>query len=216
MFDQGAFWQDTLQIAGYGVQGEPLAYSPAGDSVVSALLLVCLVIIVPAVRWWCTTTMRRVSAIVTCLVLSLLCYLRIEEQHIVLPFIARHTVLWVAAAGFAAYYIVKALLQAMVNSVFFEERQRVMWADSCRTLTAVTGLALLPLAAGQTYFAIGVNIATIYCLAVVAVVKIWSLSRAYSIFFKGTDSRCQIILYFCALELIPPLLLVGAMVIATE
>lgn len=213
------FWQDTPQTT-YGVRGEPLPYDVASDDVLTALLLGCLLTVLLVARHWQTAAGRVAMVVVTCLILAVLCYLRIESEGTQLLFTSRHTVLWVAAGATAAYFVAKAVVQAAVNGVFFSAGQCRRWMTDYWQTVAGMGLALLPLAAAPVLIpaltATGARVSTGYVLAAVVAAKIWSTWRAWGIFFKGSGSRWQIILYLCALEMTPALLLAGAMAMTLD
>lgn len=223
MFEEHPFWQDTLQTAVYGVLGKPLPYSVTNDGLLTTVLLCCLLAVLLVARHRQKAVSRPVLVIVSCVVTAMLCYLRLESDGTVLSFSERHTGLWAATGLMAAYFIVKAIIQSVVNNVFFSPAQCRQWTATYWTAVVLTGIGLLPLVIAEvlvpalgTLPALNTTLSLVYVVVIVAAVKIWCLLRAFAIFFKGIDWRSQIILYFCTLELIPPLLLAGTMVMIVD
>ena len=87
-----------------------------------------------------------------------------------------------------------------------------MWNKSQLFLAAVEGVLLLPFVMLITYFGMPARNAMIYVLAIVAIFEILSFCKCYAIFFRRKGGFLQIILYFCALEIVPLLALLGAMI----
>ena len=78
--------------------------------------------------------------------------------------------------------------------------------DSGGTLgsfSSFEGVLLFPLVLLQIYFSLSLQAAFVYALIVVLFVKMLTLYKSYTIFFKRIAVSLQIILYFCALEMIP-------------
>ena len=83
-------------------------------------------------------------------------------------------------------------------------------------LSAVEGVSLFPLVMLQSYFDISVQSAIIYAAVVLILVKILTIYKGFVIFFRQNGAVLQIILYFCALEIIPILALAGFLVMIVD
>ncbi len=83
-------------------------------------------------------------------------------------------------------------------------------------LSAMEGVALFPLVMLQIYFDISVQSAIIYAAVVLILVKILTIYKCFVIFFRQNGVVLQIILYFCALEIVPVLALAGFMVMIVD
>ena len=83
-------------------------------------------------------------------------------------------------------------------------------------LVSMEGVALFPIVMLLSYFDVSMKSAVIYAIVVILLVKLLTLYKAYAIFFRQTRSFVQIILYFCALEIIPMLALWGVFGLANN
>ena len=83
-------------------------------------------------------------------------------------------------------------------------------------LASVEGVALFPQVMVQSYFDVPLQNGMIYTLLILFLVKITTLYKGYLVFFKGKTFVLQIILYFCALEIVPVLSLWGILVMVVD
>ena len=111
-----------------------------------------------------------------------------------------------------AYYLIKTLLYTIVNNIFFNSKKNRQWMKSFLYITSIEGALLFPLVVIWTYFDISIQNGVIYVLVILSIVKILKLFKCFLIFFRQNVVKLQIILYFCTLEIIPMLLLWGALV----
>lgn len=111
------------------------------------------------------------------------------------------------------YFLMKAGIYQLVNWVFFEKKKIEQWTKTFLFLSAAEGVILFPMVLLQVYFTLPLHTALIYTLIVVILTKILTFYKSYSIFFKRIGIFLQFILYFCALELIPMMLLWGVLTI---
>ena len=103
----------------------------------------------------------------------------------------------------AVYFIVKLILYSFVNNVFFDNKKNVQWIKSQMFLESIEGMALFPSVMLYAYFDVSIGNTLIYLAFIVALVKLLTFYKCYSIFFGKISAFLQIILYFCALEMIP-------------
>ena len=149
----------------------------------------------------------------TCLVVAIAFYYHIihgrDDGWWVL---SKHGVLGVCILGVVAYFLFKAVAYQFVNWVFFGVKKIEQWNKSLLFLTAMEGVAMTPFVLLMLYGGLPLQ-TTLISLAIVALlVKIFTFYKCYLIFFRRIGAFLQIILYFCALELIPLVVLVGLMV----
>ena len=76
-------------------------------------------------------------------------------------------------------------------------------------LVSMEGVILFPIVMLLAYFDLSVSSAVIYSIVIVSLVKILTLYKLSVIFFRQRGSFLQIILYFCALEVIPMFVMWG-------
>ena len=107
------------------------------------------------------------------------------------------------------YFAVKKLVYHIVGWTFFSAKNNDQWSKAWLFLTAAEGVLLYPILLVQIYFGLPLQIAWIWAALIIILVKLLSLYKCYSIFFKHGGGIVQNILYFCALELMPLLALVG-------
>lgn len=98
---------------------------------------------------------------------------------------------------------VRQLLYTFVNWIFFDKEQREAWIKSYSFLIAAEGLLLFPLALITVYSYIpAVYVAWCLCILLV-VVKLLLLYKTFGIFFSKNHGFLHLIVYFCALEILP-------------
>lgn len=107
------------------------------------------------------------------------------------------------------YFAVKKLAYHIVGWTFFSTKNNDQWSKAWLFLTAAEGVLMYPILLVQIYFGLPLQIAWIWAALIIILVKLLSLYKCYAIFFKHGSGIVQNILYFCALELMPLLALVG-------
>ena len=113
---------------------------------------------------------------------------------------------------FVAYFLFKYLVYGFVNWVFFDRKNNGQWKRIQVFLSSLEGVLLFPIVLLLVYFSLSLHAALIYTLIVMLCVKMLAFYKSYSIFFKRMGASLQIILYFCALELMPLMGIVGRFV----
>ena len=114
---------------------------------------------------------------------------------------------------FVAYFLFKYLVYGFVNWVFFDRKNNGQWRRTQVFLSSLEGVLLFPIVLLLVYFSLSLHAALIYTLIVMLCVKMLAFYKSYSIFFKRMGASLQIILYFCALELMPLMVLWGVLFI---
>ena len=114
---------------------------------------------------------------------------------------------------FVAYFLFKYLVYGFVNWVFFDRKNNGQWRRTQVFLSSLEGVLLFPIVLLLVYFSLSLHAALIYTLIVMLCVKMLAFYKSYSIFFKRMGASLQIILYFCALELMPLMVLWGILFI---
>lgn len=114
---------------------------------------------------------------------------------------------------FVAYFLFKYLVYGFVNWVFFDRKNNGRWRRTQVFLSSLEGVLLFPIVLLLVYFSLSLHAALIYTLIVMLCVKMLAFYKSYSIFFKRMGASLQIILYFCALELMPLMVLWGVLFI---
>ena len=78
-------------------------------------------------------------------------------------------------------------------------------------IVTVEGALFFPAVLLYGYLELSVENVVIYVAIVLIFVKLLTIYKCYIIFFRRNVVSLQIILYFCALELIPLLVLIGTL-----
>lgn len=238
-----SMYSTTISGKQHGEAGEPLQYNVGGDNVITALLIATILLTLLSlsrsrrlivrqtknffrIQHGDTTVVPETGneiaaqlflALQTCLLLSVLAFLYITQfiAEVVL-FDSPYTLLWILIACFVAYYVVKTILYTLVDCTFFDMRSNERWLSAYLYILAVQGLIMLPIVLLQVYFDLAIETVLIYTLSVAVLAKILSFYKCYTIFFKRSGGLLQLILYFCALEMTPVLLLWGIMVTTVD
>lgn len=233
----------TEQAVGhYGVQGDPIPYTIRGDSVITILLIVCFVVFVISVartRGFLFRQMKRLFhtqhndsdvketsgelhfqfflIAVSCLLMGITIYhfvsTNVEEPLII---DSEALLMMIFSGVFACYFLLKGLIYAAVNSVFFEPRQNKLWMNTLFFLNAGQGALLFPIVMLVVYFNLSLQKAIIFFVFTFIFIKIVTFYKSWVIFFRQNGVFMQTFLYFCALEITPLLCLAGGLMILIE
>lgn len=153
----------------------------------------------------------------TCFVLGLLFFDYTQERMTeVFNLVSPYQILGMGVGICLIYYVAKLLLYEFINSVFFDNRQSTRWRESYFLSILALGLLLLPVSLLVVYFDIGFSTLTLLFFLVVVSIKIMLLYKCGSIFFKYRFGGVHLILYFCALEILPALVLWRALTFANN
>lgn len=237
-FSKDSLFHPEIYGGRYGVAGDPVPYSIKGDNIITAMLLggfiLALVAFANSRRFIFmqaknfffesreskneiteTTSEYRFQfffLLQTCLLLSIISFIYTQER-IADTFMleSQYYLIAIFFGSFTAYFIIKMLLQAFTNWVFFDRHSNSRWFKSSLFIASVEGIAIFPLVMLMSYFDLSIQNAITYMTVVIASVKILSFYKCLIIFFKRNAVFSQIFLYFCALEIMPLLLLYGTL-----
>ena len=98
------------------------------------------------------------------------------------------------------------MLYRMVNLTFFSPERNKQWDDHLLVSILATGALLLPLTLLVVYFDLPFRETLITYVLLMAIVKMLLFYKAYRIFFSTLIGNVHLILYFCALEVVPILI----------
>ncbi len=221
------------------IVGDPIPYSIKGDSIISAILLACFILILVSLSKARRLILRQTKSFFgfpgalttelsettnelrfqfimlfqTCLMLTLLAYIYTQGYVGEAPLKVSHHLQMVIFLGiFIAYFALKALMHWGVNYVFFDSRSNVFWLKSLLYVFSMEGIVLFPLVVLHSYLGISANSGMFYLVFVIILVRILLFYKSYVMFFRQNAFHLQIILYLCALEIMPLLLLWGTLV----
>ena len=239
-YREGNFVGDTLyyqevESGNYGVPGTPLAYMAVHDSLISSILFGCLLLFCFVFSHFWDFIAQQAKAIfysrkeqfkstsnelqlmlglltTSCIVCSILYYLYVmafvSETHILS---SDYLLLAVFFGVIVAYHALHFLLYHIVNITFFDKRTNRKFLTSNLFLSGMVGILLLPGIFLLAHYGFTALSMVIYAGFVLFLVKVLSFYKSYNIFFKRNVFFLQIILYFCALEIIPLVMLIGGL-----
>ena len=229
-FAKDTLYCPELPAGSSGVASDPVPYNIGSDDVITSLLLFCFVLMgvsFSGVRGFIsrqfkgffyiphegTTEVTETAGEVrfqvylvvqTALLLALLYYfytLRVIGGTFMLD--SQYWLIAIYAGILMAYFLLKYLLYGLVNNVFFGSKRNGQWVKSMLFLTALEGMLLFPIVLMQGYFDITVENVETYFVVVLIFVKLLTIYKCFSIFFRQKVFCLQIILYLCALEIVP-------------
>jgi len=242
-FSKDSLFHPELRGGRYGTAGDPVPYSAHSDHVITSLLLACFILTVIAFSTVRGFIVRQVKSLfytphegttevfetagevralaflvlIDGLMLSLLYYFYVLQKiGDVFVLESQYLLIVIFLAVILACFLVRAVCYALVNSVFFDGKRNRQWMKSLLFLLVMECFLLFPAVIVQTYFDLSVENVERYFIVVLFFVKILTFYKCYVIFFSRNVFNLQIILYFCALELVPLLALWHALGITTN
>lgn len=129
-----------------------------------------------------------------------------EKQLITTPAVP-HLILLSNIVIVTGYYLFKKLSYYFVNWIFFDKIKNKRWQETYSFTYASEGLLLFPLVLLTIYFDLNTLQAWLYIGFVVLLTRIILLYETYIIFFPKIHGFLHLIVYFCALEITPLLIL---------
>jgi hypothetical protein len=242
-FSKDSLFHPEMSGVQLGEAGIPIPYTPANDDAIIGML--CASFMLLLIVFACSrqiilyrlkrffyvphsdklTTVEKVSGfyllplldLVTCLLLSILFLFNINNV-ISEPMVVETSYGLVAIffSVFTAYFMVKMIAYNLVNVAFFDGKKCQQWNGDFILITALEGAALFPMAVVQVYYEPSVQNTVYYLVFILILVKILTFYKCWILFFRQISVVLQIILYLCALEIIPLLALWGSLVLITN
>ena len=241
-FSNNFMYHEELQASRYGVSGDPIPEILSNDDVITGLLILCFLFIAFTLSKISGFVVRQLKDFfyiqradrditetgnemkfqfvfvgLTCLVFGLLYYLY-ATAYIADTFTlsSDYAILGIFIGTFLLYFLLRFILYYGVNNIFFDNRKNTKFLTSILFLTAMEGAVLFPILLLLAYLHFSPVYAAIYVAVVVILVKILTFYKSYVIFFKQNGVFLQIILYFCALEMVPLLTLWGGLSVIVD
>ena len=229
----------AVQEVDSGFEGTPISYSPRTDDAIALTLLVCFFLSSIALARGKKFLSQQVKDFVlhrertsifdsstaadvryllvlvlqTC-VLSGITFL--NYFHDTCPALMDHVsslLLLGIYVGFClAYFLLKWLLYMFLGWTFFDKNKTNIWLESYSTLIYYAGFALFPFVLFLVYFDLSLTNLLIIGTIILIFAKILMLYKWIKLFFHQFGALFLLILYFCALEILPCLLLYQGMI----
>ena len=125
-----------------------------------------------------------------------------------------HAALWLwAGGGVAAFYLLKLLLFAATNRIFFDYSTTATWEQSYAGWTILAAIPLYLLCVVSLFFNLSSHAILLLLGIVGGLLEICLFYKAFHIFSAKKHGILQIFVYLCTLELIPLLVAVKALVL---
>ena len=229
-YREGFFSKDTLlhsELPGglSGVPGAPVPYSIHNDSVITSILLGFFILVVWSFSYTHEFIIHQIKnffyiphettsgmsetgtelrihvfmVVLSSLLLSLLYY------FYTIHFIGETFVLQ------SQYHLIAVYLVLMIIYFLAKGLLYTVWLKTKLFISSMEGIVLFPAVLLQAYFDISEKNVIIYFVFVLIIVKILTFFKCYVVFFRRNVVKLQIILYFCALEMVPLLAFWGAL-----
>ena len=229
----------AVQEVDSGFEGTPISYSPRTDDAIALTLLACFFLSSIALARGKKFLSQQVKDFVlhrertsifdsstaadvryllvlvlqTC-VLSGITFL--NYFHDTCPALMDHVsslLLLGIYVGFClAYFLLKWLLYMFLGWTFFDKNKTNIWLESYSTLIYYAGFALFPFVLFLVYFDLSLTNLLIIGTIILIFAKILMFYKWIKLFFHQFSGLFLLILYFCALEILPCLLLYQGMI----
>ena len=229
----------AVQEVDSGFEGTPISYSPRTDDAIALTLLVCFFLSSIALARGKKFLSQQVKDFVlhrertsifdsstaadvryllvlvlqTC-VLSGITFL--NYFHDTCPALMDHVsslLLLGIYVGFClAYFSLKWLLYMFLGWTFFDKNKTNIWLESYSALIYYVGFALFPFVLFLVYFDLSLTNLVIIGSIILIFTKILMFYKWIKLFFHQFSGLFLLILYFCALEIVPCLLLYQGMI----
>lgn len=229
----------AVQEVDSGFEGTPISYSPRTDDAIALTLLACFFLSSIALARGKKFLSQQVKDFVlhrertsifdsstaadvryllvlvlqTC-VLSGITFL--NYFHDTCPALMDHVsslLLLGIYVGFClAYFLLKWLLYMFLGWTFFDKNKTNIWLESYSALIYYVGFALFPFVLFLVYFDLSLTNLVIIGSIILIFTKILMFYKWIKLFFHQFNGLFLLILYFCALEIVPCLLLYQGMI----
>ena len=229
----------AVQEVDSGFEGTPISYSPRTDDAIALTLLACFFLSSIALARGKKFLSQQVKDFVlhrertsifdsstaadvryllvlvlqTC-VLSGITFL--NYFHDTCPALMDHVsslLLLGIYVGFClAYFLLKWLLYMFLGWTLFDKNKTNIWLESYSALIYYVGFALFPFVLFLVYFDLSLTNLVIIGSIILIFTKILMFYKWIKLFFHQFSGLFLLILYFCALEIVPCLLLYQGMI----
>lgn len=149
----------------------------------------------------------------TCISMGILSFDFVQERMPdCLSFTTPHILLGLNVAICCLWVGLKILVYYQVNRVLFERESAQLWMDAFLLLLIATGLSLLPITLLVIYFDLSFHYQQYLIFLTAIIAEILLCYKTKVTFFRYRLGGVHLILYLCALEIIPLLILWRGMV----
>lgn len=216
-----------------GQEGQPLPYSPRTDNGLAALLLLCFLLTSFALSRnkrflsqlvkdfqlqrdrasiFSTSTASDLRfllllAVQTCVLSGICIFNYFNDAH---PLLMKQVPPYILLLSYISvcliYFVFKWIAYSFLGWTFFDKNSSAVWLESYLTIIYYAGFVLFPFVLFLIYFNLSVEVWIIIAACLVVFTKILMFYKWIRLFFSNINELFLLILYFCALEIIPCLL----------
>ena len=242
-FSKDTLYHPELPGGRFGVAGDPIPYNIHNDSIITSILLGFFILMVIAfanthefmirqikkffympsdgsLEMAETGTEIRIQLFLVLLssVLFALLYYFYTIHFVAGTFVlqSQYHLIAVYMVMMVAYFIAKGFIYTLVNLVFFGGKKSRQWMKTKLFMSSMESVVFLPAVLLLAYSNMTEENIVIYFVVVLIFVKIMTFFKCYVVFFRRNVVKLQIILYFCALEMVPLLAFWGALDFVTN
>lgn len=227
------------QAAESGFQGTPISYSPRTDDAIALTLLACFFLSSIALARGKKFLTQQVKDFVlhrertsifdsstaadvrylivlivqTCVLVGITFFNYFHDTTpVLMERVSPLLLLSIYVGSCLAYFLLKWLLYMFLGWTFFNKNRTNMWLESYSTLIYYVGFALFPFVLFLVYFDLSFTNLIIIGAIILIFTKILMFYKWIKLFFHHFGTLFLLILYFCALEIVPCLLLYQGMI----
>ncbi|WP_300729721.1 DUF4271 domain-containing protein [uncultured Bacteroides sp.] len=217
-----------------GMQGIPMPYQLRSDGVITGILLLCFILISYALKNSKQYLAHHVRGLfqhreraslfdekpntdsryilimflISCVLTGIYLYHYFITSDKTLARIVPHSFILGTYTGLIFTFVLyKWCAYTFINWVFFDRERHQAWIESYFNILAGSGLLLFPVILLIIYFNIDFTTGNIFILIILLFAKILLFYKCIRNFFNYLHGFLHFILYFCALEIIPLILL---------
>ena len=129
-----------------------------------------------------------------------------------------HTLVWIGLyfVILVCYLLAKVLIYRFIGWIFFDSKKIEMWMESYFTLIYFFSLLLFPILLFSLVLNLSASKFFVFTLIFLSISKILMIYRWIKLFCENSYGVFLIIVYFCALEVLPCILLYDSMIQVTD
>lgn len=222
-----------------GFQGTPISYSPRTDDAIALTLLACFFLSSIALARGKKFLSQQVKDFVlhrdrtsifdsstaadvrylivlvvqTCVLVGITFFNYFHDTTpVLMERVSPLLLLGIYVGSCLVYFLLKWLLYMFLGWTFFDKNRTNMWLESYSTLIYYVGFALFPFVLFLVYFDLSFTNLIIIGAIILIFTKILMFYKWIKLFFHHFGTLFLLILYFCALEIVPCLLLYQGMI----
>ena len=153
----------------------------------------------------------------TCILSGFCVYDYFSDHDLILFRTVPHYLLLSIYMGYIVlFFVIKWLLYSFVNWTFFNKVRTVIWLESYFNVVIGAGFLLFPIVLLIVYFDLSPQIAPYFIGFVIIIAKTLLFYKCFSNFFNKIYGILHLILYFCAIEILPDLVLWKGIILANN